>query len=348
MQATNNNAHDNAILPGVIVLPSLNAQGEMYLTKEDHKPHTPIMNSQGQFVQPSPTLIYPSLYNNQYNNPSPLRTRYEKRREKKEQKEWKKIEKLEKKRQRVENQMLAKQPQNMLVIAVPLVAGQELLLLTTHHIPLGRVREKIEEKWTKAFTSLHPGQSNTIKGKTLRRTNRQFEGLAPSTRLLSNTPVNIDKVTLVHPISRTDERIFEDLVNLSITSKHQHKKRLIIYSIAFPFIAAAEGLAPGWPNIITVVDAAFIVFHLRAYRGSKRLLTFVANRQDLVTFNTSPIIDKWIDILASNEHGVLDELQIEEMCNEIGAPQLTKTLCELRRRHLRQTNQQALLPPKQR
>ena len=74
----------------------------------------------------------------------------------------------------------------------------------------------------------------------------------------------------MHPTTTTDEQAFDDLVNLSLSSKHNHnilsshfyfilfsflfhevvidhttQKRLIMYSIAFPFIAAAEGIAPG-------------------------------------------------------------------------------------------------------
>ena len=70
-------------------------------------------------------------------------TKAEKKREKKEQKEWKKIEKLEEKRQRVEDKMIAQQPTNMLVVAVPLVAGEDLLLMTTNRVPTGSLRTKV-------------------------------------------------------------------------------------------------------------------------------------------------------------------------------------------------------------
>lgn len=136
-----------------------------------------------------------------------------------------------------------------------------------------------------------------------------------------------------------------------------------------------------WPNIITVVDAMFIWFHYKAYKGAKRLMLFEANSKEHIECCSTPylgtmlyvyenncfltILDKWMTILAKQKDGVLNEQQITNMCYgtffvhsrsninantclDIGEPDMIDMLNELRRDYLRKINRHDLLLPCQR
>lgn len=255
--------------------------------------------------------------------PSRSEIRREKRRQRREVKR-------EEKHQRKEDKIEAKQPTSMPIYAVPLVAGQSLTLVTTHNIPAGRIRSKAQHKLEQSFASLTPDKMYTVKGRVIRWTNRKMEGLPPSTRISSNTPKNISQIATVHPESVAPDQMLDNLVDAAITSKSRHKKKLAIYSIAFPFI---------------VVDAALILFHARAFLGAKRLLVFAANSVDRISSSQAACLDKWMEILATQEEGVLDEVQIFLMCHELGTPELINTLYILRRKYLRENKRYDLLPP---
>lgn len=64
---------------------------------------------------------------------------------KKELKEQKKKEKLQRKLKRIEANMIAKMPTNMNIYAVPLIAHQDLILVTENQSPPSRVRDKVNK-----------------------------------------------------------------------------------------------------------------------------------------------------------------------------------------------------------
>lgn len=131
----------------------LNAQGDLIVPSPDDYKHSSF--SPHDALCPSPFsqsgFVYPSMYN----EPAPKEplpttplTKYEKKIEKVAQKDLKKAEKYERKRQRVENNMIAQLPANMAIFALPLIAGQDLLLLTSNHMHSGRLRAKVSHYTT--------------------------------------------------------------------------------------------------------------------------------------------------------------------------------------------------------
>jgi len=226
-------------------------------------------------------------------------------------------------------------PVDMVVYAVPLffdsdcvfVALKPPLLPNEENRLSTRSKNKADKKWEEWEVASSSNPRGT-KSKIVQYADRKMVEVPPEVRLLKNVPKNLNKVLIIHPSSLDPERVSQLFSTALNFGKYKAKKKFVGWLVGTILIAIAEAAAPFWPNILTVVGAIFVALNYKSVRGAKKLTQAVA-LPDRVFMQPNDDLDMWMGRTNSDKK-VLDNQEIQLLCQHIGIPELAPQLSDLR------------------
>ncbi|MEW5307008.1 MAG: hypothetical protein WDW36_009430 [Sanguina aurantia] len=249
-----------------------------------------------------------------------------------------------------EQDSVAMESRELLIYAIPLMRDKLIYLpvsswteAPTEHTgwrkkiqgQIGVLQGKAQDTWD----GLKAAEPGTMKNKVYEVGRSVVENLSPEERLLRSIPKNVTKVIIRHPLSVPPDEIMEELTQTTTAAGMLNTTKATVAGLVLPLAMTIDAIIIPGPSILTYCTLFKMYTSGSVAQGGQRLTAYISQEGKAnnvrVNYCGEPRLDKYLDWVNDQDDGVLEEEQIEQLCVELGEPELLHHLIELRARHLR-------------
>mmetsp|Transcript_21373 Transcript_21373/g.59240 ORF Transcript_21373/g.59240 Transcript_21373/m.59240 type:complete len:554 (+) Transcript_21373:158-1819(+) len=205
------------------------------------------------------------------------------------------------------------------------------------------LRERIIKYWQRMGTK----DPDTFQHKVYSHGKSVLENMSAEERLMRNIPKTATKVVVYHPATVMPSTVQEQLTNMTSTYCIRSAGKAAAAGILLPVAVGIECIAvpgAGWFTLYQLYKASV------GSQGGNRLRGYLNHDDNVrVCYAGDERLNKYVERLKLCPDGILTQDDVDDLCHELGEPQLLHPLSELRNRYLKRLRHKgegdyALLP----
>lgn len=206
----------------------------------------------------------------------------------------------------------------------------------------GKVNEQVEQAKSQLadrWQAMKESEPGTVANKLYQIGQRILESSSPEERLMRSIPKHVTKVVIYHPSQMTADQVMDQIREMSSSYGLQAAGRAAVAGLMLPIAFGIDIIVIPGPQVLTYYTLWEMYKNTNGALGTQRLTRYV--QQDgtaervRVNYAGDARLDPFVEHAQHNSDGLLSEDDIEDLCEQLGEPDLVQPLLELRRRELR-------------